>query len=364
MIYPESIKINGSVFDKKILYHLKKVVDEDKSMNLWEKEIYDFILEWFSPTESVLVQTSGSTGDPKIIELKKVHMIESAKATIDFFGLEPDSSIWLCLPIKYIAAKMVVVRAIVGKMNLVYSKPSEDLIQPKSSPISITAMVQNQVNRLLNSEQGIDKLKNAGVLLIGGSSISKSLEDRINSIEGINAWHSYGMTETITHIALHRIGSNDKQGRFYPMAGIVIKSNNDNQLIIGAPSRGVEMLITNDLVNIFNDGSFDIIGRKDNIIITGGIKVIPEKVEGLISDLITSDYFIAGVEDDILGKKVSLFIEDDISDDLVSLLTNKLKNRLSKYELPKNIYKGNNFVRNKTGKVNRSKTIEICLKSS
>ena len=175
MIYPESIKINGSVFDKKILYHLKKVVDEDKSMNLWEKEIYDFILEWFSPTESVLVQTSGSTGDPKIIELNKVHMIESAKATIEFFGLEADSSIWLCLPIKYIAAKMVVVRAIVGKMNLVYSKPSEDLIQPKSSPVSITAMVQNQVNRLLKSDQGIDKLKNAGVLLIGGSSISKSL---------------------------------------------------------------------------------------------------------------------------------------------------------------------------------------------
>ena len=352
------VKIQGKSYtaDELKLFCKEKIADP--IVHDWEKEIYLFLLELFSSSQSIIVSTSGSTGFPKDIGLQKTHLIASAMATLSFFNLKKDDSIWLCMPIKYIAGKMMIVRSIVGSLDLYYSKPNSSPFLEKDTNVDFAAMVTNQVFEMLDSKDGTKQLSKINNLLIGGSELSNDLEERILNTSSVNAWHSYGMTETITHIALRKLSLDEERRVFSLLPGISIRINKNAQLVIDAPNIGVFDLVTNDIAIINDDGSFVIIGRSDNVVISGGVKLFPEIIERKIKDYVTNDFFIGGVPDEKLGEKLTLFIEGSSVDNRLPELFNEgLNGELEKFEIPREMICLQTFLRTKSGKIRRKEII-------
>lgn len=356
------IKLNGKQYS---IDEVKKLCEKqlsDSGIQTWENEIYSFLMDWYSPSDYITVSTSGSTGSPKKIKLQKKHMIASANATLSFFNLKRGDTAWLCLPVKYIAGKMMIVRAIIGGLNLVFSAPDSFPKLNSNQKVSFAAMVPNQVYGLLYSDEGIQQLLQIRKLLIGGSSITAELEEKLLENPAINVWHSYGMTETITHIAMRRISSLNSIGSYNPLPGIKIHTDLENKLVIDAPKIGVSNIITNDVVRILENGSFLIDGRIDNVIISGGIKLFPDIIERKISTYISNNFFVGSVSDEKLGEKLILFIEgDNFNDKMITLLKRAMKQNLQKFEMPRGIIILPEFLRTETGKILRKKIIESYL---
>ncbi len=352
-----TLTIDGTFYNKDSLLILCHEKINSKNCQEWEKEIFNFIVDWLSSEDIISVNTSGSTGSPKTIDLQKKHMIASAKTTIDFFSIIKNDTIWLCLPVDFIAGKMMIVRAIVGGLNLIYSKPQ---LSPKNGGrknIKLVAMVPNQVFNILGDKQN-SILEDIEYLLIGGDSISARLEEKLQNHNNIKAWHSYGMTETITHIALRNIGNNSHKGDFYPLKSVFVATNKNNQLLIDYPAIGAHGIVTNDIVRLFDDGSFTILGRIDDVIVSGGIKIHPINIEKDISIFVDSDFFIGGLPDPVMGQKVVLFVEGRYESTNFQKVCDKILISHNKYSVPKQIISITNFSRTKTGKINRKKSIE------
>lgn len=352
------VQIHGKCYtvDKLKLFCKEKI--GDPQVENWEKEIYLFLAELFSSSQTINVSTSGSTGLPKKIVLQKKHLIASAKTTLSFFDLKKDDSIWLCLPVKYIAGKMMIVRSVVGGLNLLYSKPGSMPLYEKETDVDFTAMVPNQVFEMLDSTEGLKQLSKIDKLLVGGSELSGELEEILLNTSSVNAWHSYGMTETIAHIAMRKLSRGNKKRIFSLLPGISVRINKKDQLIIDAPSIGVIDLVTNDIANILADGSFLIIGRADTVIISGGVKLFPEIIEGKIKKLIPGNFFIGSVPDEKLGEKLTLFMESSpVDNQLNELLKEDLHNELKKFEMPREIIYLPTFLRTITGKIKRREII-------
>lgn len=359
------IKLHGKFFTLNELESLCQDKVSSTKVDLWEKEIYLFIQDWISPSDSIVVTTSGSTGVPKKIHLQKKHMIASAKATLSFFNLKNDESVWLCLPAKFIAGKMMIVRAIVGNLNLIYTKPSSLPTNNELHKIDFAAMVPNQVFELLNNPGGIKQLQKINTLLIGGASITDELENQLIKIPNLVTWHSYGMTETITHIALRKVSHKSDHNAYYTLPGVKISTNINSLLIIDAPKIGVTNLKTNDIAIKFKDGSFIITGRADSVIISGGVKLHPEIIENKISKHISQSYFIGGIPNKKLGNILILFIEgSEYNRSEIKLLKAELKNSLQKFEIPKEIIFTADFSRTETGKINRKLMIYSHIKNN
>ncbi len=350
--------IDSHPFDKDGL--ISFCAGEASSLNTpeWEREIWEFILEWFSPEEYLEVQTSGSTGKPKKIKLSKKHITAGARMTLDFFGLQPGDMALLCLPVKYIAGKMMVVRALTGSLNLLIAKPSGSPDLNRYDAISFSAMVPMQVAGLLAEPDGRIQLEKIEKLIIGGSFLRRSLEKELKTLKN-NIWQTYGMTETISHIALRKVSGIDESEWYSPLPGVELKKDERGCLVITAPHIGVQELVTNDLVDFKKDGSFKISGRFDNVVISGGVKLFPEEIEKKLYGLIDNEFFIAGLPDDKLGQKLVLFIEEKSEDhqekDNILKVTEKV---LSGYERPKAVIFLKTFERNAQGKVLRKKTVE------
>jgi O-succinylbenzoic acid--CoA ligase len=166
------------------------------------------------------------------------------------------------------------------------------------------------------------------------------------------------MTETVTHVAMRRISQGSNTNRYYPLNGIVVSTNNNSQLIIDAQEIGVRGLVTNDIANVFEDGSFIINGRIDNVIVSGGVKLFPELIERKIRKFIPGCFFIGSIPDEKLGEKLMLFIEGKkIDKNKTELILNELKKNLQKFEVPKEIVFLPDFLRTETGKIVRKKSV-------
>mgnify|MGYP000306596110 CR=1 FL=1 len=355
----ESILLDSSLLNRVELLQLCENKISNSLTEDWEIEIFTFLRDWFSNKDTIIVNTSGSTGSPKLIEIKKKHMVTSAKSTLNFFELRKGDSAWLCLPASYIAGKMMIVRAIVGGLKLYYTKPtSEPSINER---IDFVAMVPNQVFGLISTSNGRKLLKSIGRILIGGSDITNQLREEINNHQFPNIWHSYGMTETITHIALCSMSNTNEKSVFVPLPDVIISTSVDSQLVVDYPGIGIKSLVTNDIVHINNDGSFYVLGRIDNVVISGGVKLFPEVIENKYSSLITKNFFFGGLPDTILGEKLVLFIED--ADKTISLddLIPQLGKKILKYEIPREIVYLDKFSRTPNGKLNRKQNISNYL---
>jgi O-succinylbenzoic acid--CoA ligase len=337
IIHPD-FKLNGKSFT--YIELLSEALYLKENGQLFEKEIANFLLDWLNSESFILVQTSGSTGKPKQIVLHKSAMIASAKATGLFFNLTPKSAALLCLSANYIAGKMMLVRAITLGLHL-------DTIDPTSTPLSskkynFIAMVPMQVEKSLAKLNLVDKL------LIGGTKVSYSLSESILKTN-CNAFESYGMTETISHIAIKKIG----ELSFTVLPNVTISVDDRNCLVIEASELFKEKVITNDIVEIVNATQFILKGRIDNVLNSGGIKIFPEEIEELIEKHISVPFFIASKPDEILGEKVILVIEAKPFS-----IENNVFSELSKYQIPKQILFLKTFERTETNKINRKKTVE------
>ncbi len=315
-------------------------------------EIHLFITEWFSPETTLTVQTSGSTGKPKRIQIEKQFMINSALATGDFFNLPSKTKALLCLSTKYIAGKMMLIRAMVLGWELDVTEVTS-LPLRKGKKYDFVAMVPLQV------QKSIADLHKAKITLVGGGAVSKNLLDKFKGIPS-KIYQSYGMTETITHIAVRELHP-DFSDFYTTLPNVKIKTDKRNCLVVYAPKVASETVITNDLVKIKDANRFMWLGRADNIINSGGIKLIPEQIEKKLQSVITKPFFITKTKDELLGEKVMLLIEGKTDENLIQNI--KEAKILQPYEKPKEIIFTDKFIRTETDKINRLKTFSNFTKT-
>jgi O-succinylbenzoic acid--CoA ligase len=317
--------------------------------NEFETKVLDFIKEWFSDSETVQIQSSGSTGIPKVFDVEKSKMLNSARMTCDFLGLSEGDFALICLPVEYISGKMMVVRSISRKLKLKIAEPSTTPLQNIDEQIDFCAMTPLQVE---NSLEKLHLIKN---LIIGGASVSETLKKKISRTLKISKsqtkiFETYGMSETLSHIALREIFP-DQENWFTVFEGVEISLDDRDCLKIFAPQLNSEVLQTNDLVEINNKNQFRFLGRLDNVINSGGAKISPEELEKLVKKNIPNEAVFLGIDDEKLGQKLILIIEGESDDDLKSKIYN-LEFQKS-FHKPKDIIFVKQIPRTPNGKVNR-----------
>lgn len=352
-----SITINSQSYsDSKLAsFCLSKLSTEKFSS--WEYSFYTFILNWISSNESISVNTSGSTGKPRQIKIEKEKMIQSALLTGDFLNLVKNDKALLCLPVDFIAGKMMVVRAFVLGLNLVPVEPSGNPLQNIEENFDFAAFTPMQVFNILNENNGFQKLNLIKNIIIGGGDISQSLIEKIRNLKN-STFHTYGMTETITHVALKKLNGNDKYKYFKALKGIRFELDKRSCLVIKAKHLSSEKIITNDVVELINDREFEFIGRHDNIINSGGIKIYPEKVEQSLKPFIKQRFIITGIPDEKLGQKVVLIIEgNELKHFNIKEICNKAG--ITKYEKPKKVFFIEKFPETENSKIQRDKILEM-----
>ena len=355
MTISENIILNGEQISRASLIHRSLEISTNPNTPEWEKELYLFLNEWFSDSDFLLAQTSGSTGKPKTIELPKLVMQKSAERTIEYFGLQKNNRVLLSLPCRYIAGQMMVVRAIVGQMNLITVDPSTDFDFLKHENFDFGAMVPNQVFKLLKEPSGTEKLQNIRNLLIGGSAISGELETRISSLSS-RVVITYGMTETASHIAIRELSGNRKSDFYQCLPRISVSLSETDCMQIHLPEFA-ESLQTNDLAELQSNTSFRILGRSDSMIISGGIKYSPEALEKKLEPIISERFVISSVQDERLGEKLALVIEGKPYE--TTILKQKIDAHLSAFERPKVICFLEHFPLTESGKVMRKELKQL-----
>ena len=341
------IKLNNRVYN---LENAQLKLQDD--LPIWEKEIFSFLVEWFSESENITVHTSGSTGAPKLIHRKKKTLQNSALMTGEFFNFQKNQTALLCLPAKFIAGKMMLVRAIVWQLDLFYIEPKIELLIPDMA-FQFCAMTPQQVQSNLNN------LAKINFLIIGGAPISSNLESQIASLN-TSCYATFGMTETVSHIALREINTQNNL-LYQALPGVTLITNSKGCLVINAPHLIAHPIVTTDLVKLTSNNSFEWLGRVDNVINSGGVKIHPEILEKKISDIISNPFIITSIPSSKWGEEVIMVIESKFKSD--TELQKLLIKRLTKAELPKSIYYTESFSRTENGKINRTKTTELALKN-
>lgn len=314
------------------------------------EKLRQFFKEWADERDFILGKTSGSTGDPKTIKLSKRAMLASAELTNSFFNLKAGDSILLCLSVNYIAGKMMLVRAIAGGLNVVVAKPSSE--PDWKGSVALAAMVPMQVQQLLSSAKGRKALSMVENLIVGGSPLSRDCAEKLSDLP-VNAYMTYGMTETVSHVALSKIGR-ETRPVYTAMSGVRFSLDNRGCLVISAPHLSEENVVTNDVAELISDMSFVWKGRFDNVINTGGVKVHPEVVEDSLRGMIDRRFYVMAEPDDKFGEIVVLKIEGmPLSDNLLAKLQSDMALHLSKFERPKKILFLAKFRETDSGKVIR-----------
>jgi len=277
----------------------------------------EFLEEWHSSSPYMHVQTSGSTGAPKPMLAEKRRMLASARITCDFLGLRPGDTALLCMSLDYIAGKMMVVRAIERRLRLVTIEPSGHPLQslPPSCDgvIDFAAMVPMQVYNSLQVPAERTRLMQVRHLIIGGGAIDEAMEQQLSRFPHA-VWSTYGMTETLSHIALRRISGPGASQWYTPFPSVSVSLSADGCLVIDAPAVCAERLVTNDIATLSPSGAFRILGRKDNVICSGGIKLQIEEIERELRPFMRVPYMISRRPDVKFGEIVVLLTEGDVAE--------------------------------------------------
>jgi O-succinylbenzoic acid--CoA ligase len=332
-------KLNGFHLNKedlcRVAYSFIKEGEE------FEKPVGDFLLDWFDSKSYIEMQTSGTTGTPKKISVSKQAMVYSALATGDFFDLKAGDKALHCLPVKYVAGKMMLVRAMILGLDMEFVSPSSHPLTNNDINYDFVAMVP------LQAQNSLKELKTVKKLIVGGAKINPVLEKELIKLK-TNVFETYGMTETITHIAAKKVG----EKAFMVLPNVTISYDERNCLVIHAPKISEEIIQTNDLVELVSENQFVFLGRMDNVINSGGIKLIPEQIEDKLSKHIHKRFFITSKEDKELGEKLVLVIEGQKED-----LEGSLFDDLDKYEKPREIIFIPKFKETASGKIMRKETL-------
>ena len=240
--------------------------------------------------------------------VEKRRMEASARITCRFLGLHEGETALLCLPLDYIAGKMMVVRAQTCQLHLISITPDGHPMATDCGPVDFAAMVPLQVWNSLQDPLQASRIRAIRHLIIGGGAVDANLAAALADFPNA-VWSTYGMTETLSHIALRRLNGPERSDWYSPLEGVSVSVNADGCLVINAPAVHDGLLVTNDLAEI--DGNrFRILGRKDNVICSGGIKIQIEEVEALLRPHLSMPFMITKIPDARLGQQMVLLTED------------------------------------------------------
>lgn len=346
MLHPQ-FKINSKSFNSKS--SLIEFAENLTHENNYLRAIGLFIQEWLNKNDFVQVKTSGSTGSPKLIELDKTNMLNSAQATNSYFNLSEKTNALLCMSVEYIGGKMMLVRAMIGGWNLDIREASKNPLLNNATKYDFAAMVPYQVFH------SIDELYKVSKLIIGGGVVSPELDEQLQSVSTA-VYATYGMTETISHIAVRKINGKNKSESYKALSGVNFTVNKNSCLVIDAPKISQEKVVTNDVVKFISEKEFIFLGRLDNVINSGGVKIHPEKVEQKLAKTLKLPFFIASEKSSALGEQVILVVESseiptiEAYEDFFKVL--------DAYEKPKKIYAIPVFIYTETKKLKRNEMLK------
>lgn len=337
-------RLNGKAYTRKSLLDAAKnwTKDSDAAQNA----LGTFLVDWLSDGKTMLLQTSGSTGTPKTLNISKAAMCASAERTGTFFKLSPGSTAVLCLPVAYIAGKMMVVRALVLGLDL-------DIIAPKTKlnlqgkTYDFTALIP------LQAAENLHQIPQIKTVLIGGAPIAESLRKKIYETHP-NCVETYGMTETLTHVATRPV--THPTPPFTAMPDVSISLDSENCLTLNVPYISKEPIHTNDVVEQVGGNSFHLVGRRDFVINSGGKKIFPEQLEERLHPHLNTPFFFTGTTDAKLGEKLTLILEGTAKDlaQALEIVTTVLGN--DKHYVPKAVFFVDAFLYTPSGKLDRKRT--------
>lgn len=323
-------------------------VESIEPKNQFEKDIKAFLLNWFDETDFMMAQTSGSTGAPKPIRLTKSNMRKSAQMTCKYLRLQKGDTALLVMPVNYIAGKLMIVRAAEIGLKLICVEPTAHLqwenFASDFQAIDFVALTPMQV------ESSLDFVQYCRKLIIGGAPLSDKVKTQLYPMQN-EVYETYAMTETITHIAFKQVKNlrfQEVKPYFEAFDEVEIKTDDRNCLVIKTPFDGL-VVETNDIVEIIDKKSFQWIGRIDNVINSGGIKLFPEQIEAKLKPYISKSCFITSKPDERLGNALVLVIEGEEQEIDFSGAD------LSKYQMPKEVIFVSEFPRTESGKIQRNK---------
>ena len=363
----DDLVLNGTSYP---LHHLADV-HAHAEISPYEKNVLQFAEQWVAGQETFTVHTSGSTGQPKAIQLTRAQMITSAELTCRALGLQPGDRALVCVSVEYIAGMMMLVRGLTMGLHLTIIDPVSRPLAPfpPDTRFDFTALVPLQLHETLQgTAREIAILNSMKGILIGGAPVTLALEQQAQRAQ-VPLYHTYGMTETVSHIALRRMNGPQRSDRFVPFDGVQLELDARGCLAItSALSQGVT-LQTNDLVQFFPDGSFRWLGRIDNVMNSGGVKVQIEKVETALEAWLlhhqdgiyaTRRFFVGPVAHPRLGQAVVAVIEGEpfgggmtVDPELETAIRTHMQQSLTRYEVPRQYYFVPHLLETPTGKIDR-----------
>jgi o-succinylbenzoate---CoA ligase len=335
-------------------------------LNGYEAKTLEFCRDWLNGVQEFPIQTSGSTGTPKLITLSRQQMDISARRTVRVLGLSPGDHMLVCLNTEYIAGMMMLVRGLLADLQMTIVEPISNplVLVAEEQEIDFASFVPMQLQTILQEmPEAVQRLDRMKAILVGGAPVGFTLQRSLQQLQ-VPVYHTYGMTETASHIALRLLNGPNAAEYYETLEGVKIGQDNRGCLTIKADITQNDTLITNDIVEILTPSRFRWIGRADNTINTGGVKVQTEIVEVAVSEALadldeTPRFFVASQPDELLGEKVILVLEGKkLSEEAEQQLQEKLKGLLRKFEMPKDIYYSPAFSETATGKVSRLRTMQ------
>lgn len=326
------------------------------------KSAYDFAEAWLQGQKSFFITTSGSTGTPKEIILSRYQMIASARLTGEFLDLPKGTRALVCLNVNYIAGMMMLVRGLELDWQLTIVNPGSNplLDVPMMADFDFVALVPMQLSAILQDERTRERVGELGKVLLGGAPVSEILLRKVQVLK-TPVYQSYGMTETVSHVALRRLNGDVPQDDYQVLPGIEFGIDVRDCLYLRGTVTNDELLQTNDLVEITSPTSFHWLGRVDSVINSGGVKISLDKMDRIVGKVlremdIATEYFCWQELDEKLGQKLVLFMEGSPSFLNTELLLEKISDRVKRYETPKAVYFANQFVRTSTAKIDKIAT--------
>lgn len=320
-----------------------------------EADLQRFLDEWYSDEPTLCVHTSGSTGTPKQWRVRKELMMNSARITCDALNLHAGDRALLCMSLDYIAGKMVVVRVLTAGLELVVQQPSGHPFASETGHLHFAALIPLQVYNSMQTEEEKKRLAEVDNLIIGGGAIDPELETKLRAMPN-RIYSTYGMTETLSHVALRRLNGSSASMWYHPFPSVYLSLSEEQTLVIDAPLVCEQTLHTNDVAELRDDGSFRILGRRDNIVNSGGIKIQLEQVEAALHSLLPTRFALTSVPHPKFGEALVLLLEGNSPDKAIA---EKIRHKLPRYHCPKYILHVDAIPETGTGKINRAASREL-----
>ena len=288
------------------------------------------------------IKTSGSTGKPKTIVLKRDQLKSSAYGTIDALDLRSCKTALVCIPTEHIGGKMMLVRGMELDLDLYLIPPATQLAIKDLPVIDFVALVPPQLHVLLEDSAGRQFLNNCQAIIIGGGPLNANMEEALDQLTS-PVYHTFGMTETVSHIALKRINGSNKSSSYQALPGVQLSLDARGCLVVQGKVTDEKPVTTNDLVQLSGERSFRWLGRWDRAINTGGHTVIPEQIESTIAQCLIDSklpvgFVIVALSSEKWGEQVTLVMETEELPALTEAqLFIKLKEVLQPHQVPKSI---------------------------